>query len=194
MFHIFIKQVTTSLFFLILMTLLLGLVYPGVVTLLAQTLFPDQANGSLIYEDNKIKGSALIGQAFKGEKYFWSRPSATSPYPYNALASSGSNLNLINPVLLKNFEERIASLKRHPHHKENIPIDLITSSGSGLDPDISPDAAYFQAQRVAYARGLSKGKVLKLIDKNITKRQFGFLGEPRVNVLKLNLALDRIYK
>lgn len=194
MFDILLKQITTSFFFLLLMSLLLGLLYPGMVTLLAQTVFPYQANGSLITEGSKIKGSVLLGQAFTGEKYFWSRPSVTTPYPYNALSSSGSNLSLTNPALLKTYEERIAVLKKHPHPKQNIPIDLINASGSGLDPDISPEAAVFQAQRVAYARGLTKGKILKLIDQHTTKRQFSFLGEPRVNVLKLNLALDHIHK
>jgi K+-transporting ATPase ATPase C chain len=172
------------------LTVLTGIVYPLVVTGIAQLLFPHQANGSLIKRNGKIIGSELIGQNFDDPKYFWGRLSATTP-AYNAAASSGSNFGPLNPDLLKAAKARIAALKKaDPNNTKPIPVDLITASGSGLDPQISVAAANYQASRVARARGLSKEKVQSLIAKNTQDRTFGVLGERRVNVLKLNLALD----
>jgi K+-transporting ATPase ATPase C chain len=178
---------------LVLLTALTGLVYPAVVTGIAQLLFPSQANGSLIFKDGKPVGSALIGQPFDDPKYFWGRPSATSPFPDNAGASSGSNQGPTNPALKKAVQERIEALRAaDPGNTAPIPVDLVTASGSGLDPDISPAAALYQARRVAKARGLAEEAVRQLVEQHVQGRQFGFLGEPRVNVLKLNLALDAL--
>jgi len=176
---------------LLLLTALTGIVYPLVVTGIAQVLFPRQANGSFIMKDGKPVASELIGQPFDDPKYFWGRPSATSPFPYNAAASSGSNLGPTNPTLKKAVQERIDALHAaDPGNTAPIPVDLVTASGSGLDPDISPAAALYQVPRVARARGLGQDAVRNLVEQNVEGRQFGFLGEPRVNVLKLNLALD----
>jgi K+-transporting ATPase ATPase C chain len=170
-----------------------GLIYPLVVTGLAQLVFPRQANGSLITQNGQTVGSTLIGQSFDDPKYFWGRLSATGPFPYNAAASSGSNLGPTNPALLDAVKARIAALQAaDPSNTQLIPVDLVTASGSGLDPDISVAAALYQIPRVARLRGLSESAVRTLVDKYTTGRQFGFLGEPRVNVLKLNLALDAI--
>jgi K+-transporting ATPase ATPase C chain len=176
-------------------TLLAGLLYPLAVTGLAQLVFPRQANGSLIVQNGQVVGSRLIGQPFDNPKYFWGRLSATSPYPYNAAASSGSNLGPTNPALLDEVKGRIAALKAaDPTKTQPIPVDLVTSSGSGLDPDISLAAALYQLPRVARARGLSESSVRSLVDQYTQGRTFGFLGEARVNVLELNLALDKIKK
>lgn len=184
-------QLRPALTMLLLLTVLTGLLYPLAVTGLAQLFFPDQANGSLIGQDGKVVGSKLIGQYFEKPEYFWGRPSATTPFPYNAAASGGSNLGPTNPVLLEAVKARVAALRAlDPGNDLTIPVDLVTASGSGLDPHISPAAALYQAKRVARARGLDENSVLTLVSKHTEGRQFGLLGEPRVNVLDLNLALD----
>jgi K+-transporting ATPase ATPase C chain len=188
-----IKQLRISLLFLSVLSVLTGLLYPGCVTFLAQVLFPYQAGGSLIQEKGKPIGSELIGQSFTGERYFWGRPSATPPYPYNAAASGGSNLGPTNPTFLKIIKERMDGLqKADPAQQKQIPLDLIMASGSGLDPHISPAAAFYQIQRVAMARGISEDKLSDLVKIYIEKPTLGILGDARVNVLKLNLALDRL--
>jgi K+-transporting ATPase ATPase C chain len=155
-------------------------------------LFPRQANGSLITDGERIAGSTLLGQNFVDPKYFWSRPSATTPFPYNAAASSGSNLGPLNPDLTRNIEARRAALRAaDPEQRSSVPLDLLTSSASGLDPHISPDAAEYQAARVARARGLTVDQIRESIRRNTSGRQWGFLGEPVVNVVSLNLTLDR---
>ena len=174
-------------------TLLTGVLYPLVITGIAQVIFSHQANGSLIVKNGQVVGSNLIGQAFDDPRYFWGRLSATLPYPYNAAASTGSNLGPTNPALTEEVEVRIAALKAaDPTNNSPIPVDLVTSSGSGLDPNISVAAALYQVQRVTKARGLSEEVVRALVDRFTEGRQFGVLGEPRVNVLELNLALDGI--
>ncbi len=184
-------QVRPALLLFVILTIITGVVYPLVVTGIAQVLFPHQANGSLMVKDGKTVGSSLIGQPFVGPKYFWGRPSATAPFPYNAAASSGSNLGPTNPVLIQGIQARIAALKAaDPGNTAPIPVDLLTASGSGLDPHISPAAANCQVRRVARARGLDEATVRRLVTEHTELRQFGVLGEPRVNVLKLNLAVD----
>jgi K+-transporting ATPase ATPase C chain len=176
---------------LLLLTALTGLIYPVVVTGIAQLVFPHQANGSLIMKDGKPVGSELIGQPFDDPKYFWSRPSGTSPFPYNAGASSGSNLGPTNPDLLKAVGDRVETLKKaDPENRTAVPVDLVTASGSGLDPHITPAAALYQVPRVAKARGVREDRLRALIADHTEGRTFGILGEPGVNVLKLNLALD----
>lgn len=178
---------------LLVFTILTGLVYPVAVTAIAQVLFPDQANGSILMKEGKPVGSTLIGQQFDDPKYFWGRISATGPFPYNGDSSSGSNLGSNNPALLKAVKERIAALHAaDPGNTLNIPVDLVTASGSGLDPHISPAAVAYQVQRVALARGIETAIVGALVAANTEDRQFGILGEPRVNVLRLNLALDEL--
>lgn len=185
------EHIRPALTMLATLTLLTGLVYPLAVTALAQWFFPHQATGSLIVRDGKVIGSELLGQHFDDPKYFWSRPSATSPFPYNAAASSGSNLGPTNPVLIEAVTARVAALRAaDPGNEAPVPVDLVTASGSGLDPHISPAAALYQARRVARVRGLQEGQVEDLVWQFTQGRQFGLLGEPRVNVLKLNLALD----
>lgn len=185
-------QIRALLVIFVLLSIVTGLVYPFAVTAIAQTLFHYKANGSLIYDGDHAVGSVLIGQPFDDPKYFWSRPSATGPVPYNAGASSGSNLGPINPALLDAVKDRIAKLKAaDPDNDAPVPVDLITASGSGLDPHISPAAAEYQVNRVAKARGLEVAAVRKLIAEHTEGRTLGLLGDPRVNVLQLNLALDQ---
>lgn len=186
-------QVRPALTMLLLLTILTGLIYPLAVTGLAQLFFPDQANGSLIVREGKVIGSRLIGQSFDKPEYFWSRPSATVPFPNNAAASGGSNLGPTNPALIEAIKARIAALQAaDPDNHDPIPVDLVTASGSGLDPHISPAAARYQLKRVARARGLDEDSVLELVRRHTEGCQFGLLGEPRVNVLALNLALDAL--
>ena len=176
---------------LVALSVLTGLVYPAVVTGIAQLVFPRQANGSLIVKDGKVVGSSLIGQPFDDPKYFWGRPSATSPFPYNAASSSGSNQGPTNPALAEAVKGRIEALRAaDPDNKAPVPVDLVTASGSGLDPHISPAVALYQVHRVAKARKLDEAAVQRLVEQHTEGRQLGFLGEPRVNVLALNLALD----
>ena len=175
------------------LTALTGLAYPAVMTAFGHAVFRDQANGSLIEHNGKLVGSALIGQQFDAPQYFWGRLSATSPMPYNAQGSSGSNLGPTNPALLDEVNGRIAALKAAgTDMSKPVPVDLVTSSASGLDPEISPAAAAYQIGRVAQARKLAPNDVQALVDRYTSGRQFGVLGEPRVNVLKLNLALDEM--
>lgn len=174
-----------------LLTLLTGVVYPALVTIVGQGLFPYQANGSVIVIDGKPVGSLLIGQYFDDPRYFWGRPSATSPIPYNAASSTGSNLGPTNPASLDAIRERVEAIRKaHPDQTGAVPVELVTASGSGLDPHISPAAAEYQVTRVAKARGLSVDVVRQLVAVHTEGRTFGVLGEPRVNVLRLNLALD----
>jgi K+-transporting ATPase ATPase C chain len=176
---------------LILFTLITGVAYPLVVTGIAQVIFPFQANGSLIVKDGKVVGSALIGQPFDEPRYFWGRPSATSPFGYNAASSSGSNLSPTNPDLIKAVQGRVEALRAaDPGNTAPVPVDLVTASGSGLDPHISPAAALYQVPRVARERKLAPDAVRALVERNTEGRFWGLLGEPRVNVLALNLALD----
>jgi K+-transporting ATPase ATPase C chain len=189
------KLVRNALAMLVLMTALTGVAYPLAVTGLARLLFPAQADGSLVTREGKPVGSALIGQSFTDPKYFWGRPSATSPMADNAAASGGSNQGPTNPALTDAARQRIAALRAaDPGNAAPVPVDLVTASGSGLDPDISPAAARYQASRVARARGLPPDQVLALVEAHTRGRQFGVLGEPRVNVLGLNLALDALEK
>jgi K+-transporting ATPase ATPase C chain len=173
------------------MILFTGIIYPLLVTLIAQVVFPHQANGSLIESEGKYLGSELIGQQFDREGYFWGRPSATLPLPYNGSASSGSNYGPSNEELLGNIQKRIEALKRSdPENTVPIPVDLVTYSASGLDPHISLAAAQYQIPRVARQRHISEGLLQEMVNRFTEGRQFGVLGEPRVNVLRLNLALD----
>ncbi|HKE48788.1 MAG TPA: potassium-transporting ATPase subunit KdpC [Rhodanobacteraceae bacterium] len=186
-----IRILRQSLAMLALLTLLTGVVYPLVVTGIAQVAFPKAANGSLIERDGKPLGSALIGQPFTDPKYFWSRPSATAPFADNGAASSGSNLGPTNSALADAVRQRIDALHAaDPGNTAPVPIDLVTASGSGLDPHISPAAAAYQVARVARARGLAVAEVERRVAAATEGRTFGILGEPRVNVLTLNLSLD----
>jgi K+-transporting ATPase ATPase C chain len=173
-------------------TVLLGFVYPAAVTAFAQMLFPAQANGSLVAYDGRIAGSELIGQPFSDPGCFWGRPSSTLPSPYDAAASSGSNLGPSNPALRRAVEGRLAALREAcpGNAAALVPVDLVTASGSGLDPHISPEAAYYQVPRVARARGLPDSLVMRLVEEHVEGRTMGLLGEPRVNVLLLNIALE----
>ncbi len=186
-----IKQCKPALLVLVVLTLLTGAVYPGLITGLAQLFFPRQANGSLMEKDGQVIGSALIGQPFADASHFWGRPSATSPKPYDASSSSGSNLGPTNPDYLVTVAQRTAALQRE-NGEGPVPVELVTASGSGLDPHISPAAAYYQVPRVAKATGLDPNQVRKLVEQHVQGRQFGVLGEERVNVLALNLALDAL--
>jgi potassium-transporting ATPase KdpC subunit len=188
-----LKQLKQAFLLLVALSLLTGVIYPLVITGIAQVVFPEQANGSLIYRDGKPVGSSLIGQSFTDPQYFWGRPSATSPMPYNAESSTGSNLGPTNPDLVKTVEERIAALKKaDPGNDMPIPVDLVTSSASGLDPHISPAAAEYQVRRVAKARGMDENAVRQLVAKHTEGRTLGLLGEPRVHVVELNLDLDQM--
>lgn len=186
-----LKELRATFLLFIVFTAILGFAYPLAVTGVAKVAFPVQADGSLIRTSGHVVGSELIGQEFSDPKYFWGRVSATSPYPYNGDGSTGSNLGPTNPALFDQVKARIAALKAaDPGQKGPIPVDLVTASGSGLDPEISPAAAEYQVARVARARHLNETEVRTLVAKHTRGRQLGFLGEPRVNVLELNLALD----
>lgn len=185
-----LRQIKIALILLLLMTVLTGLIYPLLLTGLAQLFFPFEANGSLIETNGKIVGSKFIGQYFNSPHYFWGRPSATLPYPYNAASSAASNLGPSNPRLLNVIQERINTFQTFSHPMP-IPVELVMTSGSGLDPDISPEAAFFQIPRIATARHQSEKVVAEFINQHIQKRTFLILGEPRINVLELNLALDQ---
>src|SRR6266566_3797914 len=177
-----VSQIRPALMVLLLLTLVTGVAYPLLVTGIAQAVFPAQAQGSLIVKDGKVVGSRLIGQPFDDPKYFWSRPSATSPFADNAGSSTGSNLSPTNPDLVKAVQGRVDALRAaDPTNKASVPVDLVTASGSGLDPHISPAAAFYQAPRVAMARKLSPEVVRALVERHIEGRSLGFLGEPRVN-------------
>lgn len=193
-----IRQFRVAILLLVFFSLLTGLIYPAVVTGIAQVFFPWRANGSLLSLNSPLKnngfiGSELIGQQFTEPKYFWGRPSATLPYPYNAENSSGSNLGPSNPNLLAAIKKRILILQQaDPQNAQLIPVDLVTASGSGLDPEISPQAALYQISRIARIRGLSPHEILILVQSFTKKRALEILGEPRINVLELNLALDNL--
>jgi K+-transporting ATPase ATPase C chain len=187
------SQIRPAIISIAIFTLLTGIIYPLLITGIAQVIFPHQANGSLIVQNGQAVGSNLIGQSFDDPRYFWGRLSATSPYPYNAASSTGSNLGPSSPALTDEVKARIAALKAaDPTNNSPIPVDLVTSSGSGLDPNISVAAALYQVPRVAKARGLNDEVIRSLVDRFTEGRQFGVLGEPRINVLELNLALDGI--
>jgi potassium-transporting ATPase KdpC subunit len=196
-----LREIRPAIILLLGLTLITGLIYPLAMTAIAGAIFPKQAQGSLIEKDGKVVGSALIGQEFKDDKYFHGRPSATTapdpndstktvPAPYNAANSGGSNLGPTSKALADRMKEDVEKLKAE-NPSQSVPVDLVTTSGSGLDPDISPEAALFQVPRVAKARNMSEDKVRDLIAKNTQGRFLGLLGEPRVNVLQLNLALDQ---
>ena len=186
-----LQQIRTVLVALLLFTLFTGVVYPLAVTGIAMALFPAKATGSILFNHGKPVGSSLIGQALDAPGYFWGRLSATSPMPCNASASTGSNYGPLNPALVSAAQGRITALHQaDPDNQADIPVDLVTASGSGIDPHISPAAAAYQLHRVAQARGMSDDQVRELVDRYTEGRTFGVLGEPRVNVLQLNLALD----
>jgi K+-transporting ATPase ATPase C chain len=197
-----LKEIRPAIVLLAALALITGLIYPLALTAIAGAVFPYQAQGSLIEQNGKVIGSALIGQAFTDDKYFHGRPSATTApdpkdasktveAPYNAANSGGSNMGPTSKALAERLKGEVAQLRKE-NPLQTVPVDLVTTSGSGLDPDISPDAARFQAPRIAKARGLPEARVLALVENQIEGRTFGLLGEPRVNVLKLNLALDKL--
>jgi potassium-transporting ATPase KdpC subunit len=197
-----LRELRPALVLLLALTAITGLVYPLAITGVAEALFPDQAQGSLIVKDGKVVGSNLIGQSFTSDRYFHGRPSATlgpdpadpsktAPQPYNAVNSMGSNLGPTNKVLIERVKTDMAKLKQE-NPSAQVPVDLVTTTGSGLDPHISPEAALFQVPRVAKARSLPEDHVRQLVNEYVEQRELGVLGEPRVNVLDLNLALDRI--
>ncbi|HUO80273.1 MAG TPA: potassium-transporting ATPase subunit KdpC [Steroidobacteraceae bacterium] len=190
----FARTIRPAVTLLLVMTALVGIVYPLVITGIAKVAFPRQAAGSLIMKDGKLIGSTLIGQSFSDPKYFWGRPSATTPQPYNGTASTGSNLGPLNPALIDAVKANAKALHdADPDNAQPIPVDLVTASASGLDPEISPAGARYQAGRVARARGLAPAQVEALIAAHVQGRTLGFIGEPRINVLELNLALDRLH-
>jgi K+-transporting ATPase ATPase C chain len=190
-----LSEIRPALLVFAVLTVLTGLIYPGVTTLIGAFVFGQQANGSVLEVDGRVVGSRLIGQPFSSAKYFWSRPSATGPMPYNGGVSSGSNQGPINPAFEMAVRDRIAALQAaDPGNRAPIPVDLVTASGSGLDPHISPAAAEYQVARVARERGVSEDSVRALVRGATEGRTFGVLGEPRVNVLELNLALDNALK
>ena len=195
MLKLLLQPIKTSLILLFIFTILTGLIYPAIVTGIAQLFFNAQANGSIIIENDKKIGSALIGQQFTDNKYFWGRPSMTSPMPYNGASSSGSNSGPSNPAFLAVVEKRIAFIRQSdPQKNPLIPIDLITASASGLDPDISLLSAFYQIPRIAKARNLSEKDLQTLVQNQIEIGLFGLKCEARVNVLQLNLNLDRLRK
>ncbi|KQP47572.1 potassium-transporting ATPase subunit KdpC [Pseudorhodoferax sp. Leaf274] len=185
------KMIRPALVLFVLLSAITGILYPLAVTGAAQAVFPQQANGSLVLQDGKPVGSTLIGQAFSDPRYFWGRPSATAPTPYNAAASTGANQGPLNPALTAAVQGRVAALRAaDPGNAATIPLDLVTTSASGLDPHTSSAAALWQAGRVARLRGLPPAQVQQLVARHTDARLWGLLGEPRVNVLALNLALD----
>lgn len=189
----FARTIRPAISLLLVMTALLGIVYPLVITGIAKVAFPREAAGSLILEDGKTIGSTLIGQSFSDPKYFWGRPSATSPQAYNGIGSTGSNLGPLNPALVDAVKANVKALRdADPDNARPIPVDLVTASASGLDPEISPAGAHYQAGRIARVRGIAPARVESLIAEHVQNRTLGFIGEPRVNVLELNLALDRM--
>ena len=191
--NMMLQSLRPALVLFVILTIITGVAYPLITTGIGQLLLPKEASGSLIEKDGKVIGSTLIGQNFTEPQYFWGRPSATGPYPNNAASSSGSNLGPLNPALAEAVKNRVAALKAaDPDNTLPIPVDLVTTSASGLDPHISPAAALYQVGRVAKARGLSAESVEKLVGESIEGRQWGVLGEPRVNVLLLNIALDKL--
>jgi K+-transporting ATPase ATPase C chain len=193
MFAEALKQMKIGIILLIVMSVLTGILYPLVVTGIGQVFFPWKANGSLMKKDGKILGSVLIGQSFTTKNYFWGRPSATTPYPYNAESSSGSNYAPTNDYFLNIIKDRIITLRNADFTNDMaVPVDMVTGSASGLDPEISPLAALYQTHRVAIARGLSQDVVQRLVERFTIRRCLGLLGEQRVNVLQLNLALDEL--
>ena len=188
----FQKQLKSAFLVFLLLTVITGIIYPFVITAVAQIFFRHQADGSIIFKDGKPIGSSLIGQSFEDPKYFWGRLSATSPVAFNALASSGSNFGPLNVALRQNVEARIKSLQNvNPENKSPIPVDLVTASASGLDPHISIAAALYQVPRVARLRGIPQEKVTEIVRENTQGRLMGVIGEPVVNVLQLNMALDK---
>jgi K+-transporting ATPase ATPase C chain len=190
----FMRLIRPAASLLALMTILLGIAYPLVITGVANVAFKRQAAGSLVYQGGNLIGSTLIGQSFSDPKYFWGRPSATTPQPYNGLASSASNLGPLNPALLDAVKANAKALHdADPDNQRSIPVDLVTASASGLDPDVSLAAAEYQAARVARARHLDPARVEALIKAHVRERLFGLIGERRINVLELNLALDRMH-
>jgi len=190
-----LRELRPTLIIFLLLTVITGLVYPGVVTVIAKLAFPDQASGSLVERDGHAVGSRLLGQTFTSPGYFWSRPSATAPQAYNGAVSSGSNQGPTNPAFASAVRDRVAALRAaDPGNRLPVPVDLVTASGSGLDPEESVAAAEYQVGRVARARGISEEQVRGLLRAATRGRTFGVLGEPRVNVLELNLALDALQK
>jgi K+-transporting ATPase ATPase C chain len=187
----FTRQFRPAASLLIALTLVVGIAYPLAITVVARLAFPSQAEGSLLRDGDRVIGSRLIGQSFSDPKYFWARPSATGPYPYNGIASSGSNLGPLNPALIDQVKANAKALRdANPGNTQPVPVELVSASASGLDPEISPAAAAYQVPRVARARGLTAAQVDSLVRAHQQGRLLGFIGEPRINVLELNLALD----
>jgi potassium-transporting ATPase KdpC subunit len=188
------KLFRSAIIFFIVFAIITGIIYPFLVTIVGKMAFSYQASGSLLIQNDKVIGSTLIGQNFTDPKYFWGRPSATGSYPYNAMASNGSNLGPLNPALIEQIKNHVTILQQYPHPLGLIPVDLVTASASGLDPQISPAAALYQIPRIAQIRTLDEQALRQLVDRYTQSRQLGIFGEPRVNVLKLNLALDQMKK